>query len=296
MKRRIGELSNLQFALLFTLPVILFLVVIVAYPLLYAAWMSLHAIRFFGGYSATFVGFDHFATIWSTPEFWRATWVSLRFTVESVVLSLGFGLAIALILAQRFPASGVVKTIAILPWAVSIYAVGIMFSYFWRSGTGFVSAIANLVGDAGPVAIINANNVVEILALGHAWHLAPLVAFFLLANLQSIPERLYDLADLDKQGVFGKFYYVTLPYLRYTLFVFTCVTTVLSLKVFDYMFVMTGGGPGASSTTLTYRIYQESFRNLNLGYGAAMSFYLLILIVGTTILLFLIWGRREAER
>ena len=89
---------------------------------------------------------------------------------------------------------------------------------------------------------------------------------------------------------------MTLPPLQFTLFVFTCITTVLSLKLFDYIFVMTGGGPGTASATLTYQLYKISFIDLKLGYGAAMSFLLLFMIVGSTFLLYFIWGRREANR
>jgi len=70
---------------------------------------------------------------------------------------------------------------------------------------------------------------------------------------------------------------------------------VLSMKLFDFIFVMTGGGPGTSSATLTYQVYKVSFKNLDLGYGAAMSFYLLLLILASTFVLYLVWGRREAR-
>ena len=78
-----------------------------------------------------------------------------------------------------------------------------------------------------------------------------------------------------------------------SLFVFTAIVSVLSLKVFDYIFTQTGGGPGLASATLTYQIYKESFINLNLGYGAALSFYLLVLILAVTFALYFVWGRRE---
>ncbi|MEM7021960.1 MAG: hypothetical protein AAF637_05120, partial [Pseudomonadota bacterium] len=77
---------------------------------------------------------------------------------------------------------------------------------------------------------------------------------------------------------------------------FTCITTVLSMKLFDFIFILSGGGPGTTSATLTYQIYKESFKDLDLGYGAAMSFFLLALILGSTLILYLIWGRREAHQ
>ena len=94
---------------------------------------------------------------------------------------------------------------------------------------------------------------------------------------------------------FRTFETVTLPPLRFTFFVFTCIITVLSLKQFDYIFTETQGGPGNASSVLTYQLYKISFINLELGYGAAMSFYLLALILAVTLSLYFFWGRREAR-
>lgn len=287
------EPSDLQFALLLALPVLLFLVVVVAYPLLYAFWLSLHQIRFFGGYKATWVGLDNYATVLTSKAFWWSTWVSIRFTVESVVLAMTIGLGLALVLNRDWPLQGLVRTIAILPWAVSLYGTGILFSYLARGQTGIGTAIAAAFGGTEGVNFITTTWVIEVLAVGNAWNMAPLVAFFLLANLKTIPSRLYDLAAIDRLSPFETFRAVTLPPLRYTLFVFSCITTVLSLKLFDFIFVLSGGGPGTTSATLTYQIYKISFKDLNLGPGAAMSFLLLALIIGSTFLIYLVWGRRE---
>lgn len=289
------EPSDLQFALLLALPVLAFLIVVVAYPLLYAFWLSLHQIRFFGGYKATWVGLDNYAAVLTSKAFWWSTWVSIRFTVESVVLAMTIGLGLALVLNRDWPLPGLVRTLVILPWAVSLYGTGILFSYLARGQTGIGTAIAAALGGSEAVNFVNTTWVIEVLAVGNAWNMAPLVAFFLLANLKTIPSRLYDLAAIDRLSPFETFRAVTLPPLRYTLFVFTCITTVLSLKLFDFIFVLSGGGPGTASATLTYQIYKISFKDLNLGPGAAMSFLLLALIIGSTFLIYLVWGRREQE-
>jgi multiple sugar transport system permease protein len=135
---------------------------------------------------------------------------------------------------------------------------------------------------------------VEVLAIGSAWNLAPLVAFFLLANMTAIPGRLYDLAAIDRMTQWETFSNVTLPPLRYTLFVFACIVTVFSLKAFDYIFTAARGGPGDASAVLTYQLYKVSFVNLDLGYGAAMSFFLLAIILVATTLIYVFWGRQEA--
>jgi multiple sugar transport system permease protein len=185
------------------------------------------------------------------------------------------------------------RTLMLLPWAVSLYGAGTMWFYLTSGQTGIVTSLSYWVGFDRPLNLMSASSVVDILALGNAWNLAPLVGFFLLANLTTIPQRLYDLAAIDCLGAWGRFIHVTLPPLRFTLFVFTSITTVLSLRLFDFIDVMSRGGPGNSSTVLPYLLYDISFKQLELGYGAAMSFYLLALIVAATLMLYVVWGRRE---
>lgn len=293
--KRTAELSNFQFSLLLALPVLVFLVLVVAYPLGYALWMSLHEISFFGGYKATFVGGENFADVIGDRKFKKSLWITVRFTLESVAIAMVAGLLIALVLNRKMRFAGLVRTVVILPWCISLYGTGVIFSYLAKGQTGIGTAIAYALGIEEAVNVVNRDWVIEVLAVGNAWNMAPLVAFFLLANLKTIPSRLYDLAAIDRMSRLETFLNVTLPPLRFTLFVFTCITTVLSMKLFDFIFVLSGGGPGTASATLTYRIYKESFKDLDLGYGAAMSFMLLALILGTTLLLYFLWGRREAK-
>lgn len=289
----VRELSNLQFALVLAIPVLLFLLVIVAYPLGYALWMSVQRIVFFGGYKASFVGLDNYVEVLTDDDFWWSTWVTLRFTAETVILTMAIGLGLALLLNRPMRMAGLVRTLVILPWCVSLYGTGVLFSYLAKGQTGLGTALNAAFGGTGAVNWVNRDWVIEVLAVGNAWNTAPLVAFFLLANMKLIPARLYHLAAVDRLSTFETFRYVTLPPLRFTLFVFTSITTVLAMKLFDFIFVLSGGGPGTTSAVLTYEVYKQSFKNLDLGYGAAMSFLLLLMILGSTFLLYLVWGRRE---
>jgi multiple sugar transport system permease protein len=291
-RHRSPEISNLQVAALVSLPVLIFLLLVVAYPLGYALWMSLHDIRFFGGYRADYVGLKNYAAVLADRAFWHSTIVSLRFTAESVVLTLLVGLGLALTLNSAARQRRWLRAITIAPWAVSPYGVGILFSYMGRGQTGIGTFIAAGLG-AGTVNLLQKNIIVEVLAVGNAWNMAPLVAFFLLANMAAIPSRLYDLAAIDRMTAWETFRNVTLPPLRFTLFVFACIVAVFSLKALDYIFTMSRGGPGDASAVLTYQLYKISFVNLDLGYGAAMSFFVLAIILLTTGLIYVLWGRRE---
>jgi multiple sugar transport system permease protein len=289
------EMSDTRFAFLIGLPVLVFLVLVVAYPLGYAIYMSLHQIVFFGGYRANFVGLKNFIDVWSDKSFINAIWITLRFTVTSVVLTMILGLCLASLMNQRIRMAGLVRTLLFLPWCVSSYAAGLMFGQLVRGQTGILTTIYFAFGGTQGVDLMGRATVVEVLAVANAWLMAPLVAFFLLANMKTIPKRLYDLAAIDRLTAWETFRYVTLPPLQFTLFVFASITTVLSMKMFDMILIMTGGGPGTASATLTYQIYKRSFKDLNLGYGAAMSFYLLFFILGATFLIYLVWGRRVSR-
>lgn len=290
--RRQSELSNLQFALVVTIPVLLFLIIVVAYPLAYAFYLSFQTTRFLGGFSAQFVGSDNYVAVFRDKAFWSALQISVRFTVETVVLALLFGLGLAIVLRDLPKGWRWLRALFILPWAVSPYGAGIFFAYLGRGQSGFGTAMLRALGFDEELNLISSSTVIEYLAFGNAWNMAPLVAFFLMANMLTISPRLYDLASIDQLNKFEKFWHVTLPPLHFTLFVFASIMTVLALKNFDFIFTQTKGGPGTSSSVLTYLLYRISFVNLNLGYGAAMSFYLLFFIMASTGLLYLVWGRR----
>src|SRR5262249_55620263 len=201
-------------------------------------------------------GLKNYATALADAAFWHSTLVSVRFTVESVIFTLLIGLGLALTLNSAWRRQQWLRALLIAPWAVSPYGAGILFSYMGRGQTGIGTFVATALGFDTTVNFTDRNIVVEVLAVGNAWNMAPLVAFFLLANMAAIPQRLYDLAAIDRLTGWETFRHVTLPPLRFTLFVFACIVTVFSFKAFDYIFTMTRGGPGNASAVLTYQLYK----------------------------------------
>jgi len=292
------ELSNRQFAMLLALPVILFLVMVMAYPMGYAIWLSMQEVSFFGGFRTSFVGIENYREALYSDNFWWSVRVTVQFVSVSVVLAMLIGLGLALLMHRVRRGRALLGTIIILPWSMSLYGAGVMWQYLARGQSGVASSLINrMLGRTTPdtaveYSLISSEQIVNLLALGNAWNLAPLVAFFLLANLKTIPERLYDLARVDRLNIWQRFLNVTLPPLQYTLFVFTTITLILSMKLLDFIFVMSAGGPGDASATLTFRLFDLAFRQSNYGLSAAISFYLLFLIIGSALALFFFWGRR----
>jgi multiple sugar transport system permease protein len=292
------ELSNGQFALLLSVPVIAFLLMVMIYPMTYAIWLSFQEVSFFGGFKTSYTGFANYQEALLSRDFWWSTLVTIRFVLLSVVLSIGIGLALAMLMDRAGKWRSLLGTIIILPWSVSLYGAGVMWAYLARGQTGVASSLVNLIlgtstsDKAIEISLISGRHIVDLLALGNAWNIAPLVAFFLLASLKTIPSRLYDLAGLDQLTAWERFVHVTLPPLHYSLFVFTSIAMILSMKQLDFIYVMSAGGPGDASSTLTYRLYELAFRQSNYGLSAAMSFYLLFLTIGSALALHFLWGRK----
>lgn len=292
------ELTSQQFALTLSIPVILCLLLIMAFPFGYALWLSFREVSLFGGFSTEYVGLENYVEAVKAKQFWRSLEVTFRFVGYSVLLTISIGLGMALLMNRVRRGAAVLGTIIILPWSISLYGAGVMWQYLARGQTGFVTALVNNITgntdtqNAVEYSLLNKSWIVELIALANSWNLAPLVAFFLLASLKTIPSRLYDLATIDRLTPMQKFWHVTLPPLKYSLFVFTVIVFILSMKLLDFIFVIAQGGPGGASTTTSYYVYELAFRQTSYGYSAAVSFYLLFLIITGALSLYFFWGRK----
>ena len=287
--------QNLKFALFIIIPTIAFLLTMVVYPLGYSIWLSFHNIKQFGGLKFRNVGLNNYIDVYGDPRFWDSTWVTLQFVFESTLIAIITGVGFALVLSGITRYKLILRTIVILPWGVSLYATGILFGRLLRDRTGVLTVIFEKMGVGMIPELFQAHLAVHMTALAQAWNIAPLVAFFVLTNIETIPPQLYHLAKIDKLTRWQSFWYVTYPQIRFTVFVLTCVVVIFSFKAYDLIAIMTNGGPARATQTLPLELIEVSFIKRNLGYGAAMSVYLLAMIIGSTLLLYFLWGRRAEK-
>ena len=292
-----SRLSDGQFATLLTLPVILVLLAIVAYPTAYSLWISFHRIDLV--FKRTqYLGLANYRQALTSPEVWHAVGVTVYYTALVTALSLLIAVGGALLLNERFKGRAFVMTVVILPWAVSLYATAVVWRNMYSQEWGLFNAVLLKLGIVDqPVLFLSAKGAVPFMALAHAWQIAPLGLYFILATLQVIPEDLYKVAKVDRLGAAGRFRHVVFPYIKTPLLIVMVLVTVEAARVFDIVFFMTNGGPGDASTTLTWDVYRQTFVNRNLGYGAAVAWLLVVLttIITTAYFLLLFWRRRERE-
>ena len=192
----------------------------------------------------------------------------LHYTALVTIFALAIAVGGALVLNEKFRGRGFVMTVVILPWAVSLYATAIVWKYLYSPDWGMFNAILlklNLVDE--PVNFLSESLALPAVAVAHAWQIAPLGMYFVLATLQVIPEDLYKAAKVDRLGAFGRFRHVVFPYIKAPLLIVMVLVTVEAARAFDVIFFMTGGGPGDVSTTLTWEVYRVFYKNNQYGLG-----------------------------
>ena len=259
-------------AFLFTAPAIFCMAVVAFYPILWALYLSLHRRMPIFGISK-FVGLRNYIFLAQDTRFWNALFNTLYFTLVSVALEFILGLAIALVLHQAFRGRGWVRAAVLIPWAIPTVVSARMWEWIYNSDFGvlnyllvsasIISTKLNWLGDSALA--IHATIMVDV------WKTTPFVALLLLAGLQLIPQDLYRAAQVDGAGPLTSFRHITLPMLKPAILVVLLFRTLDAFRIFDAVYILTGGGPANTTETLSIYSYKLLFQTLQFGYGSAVA-------------------------
>jgi multiple sugar transport system permease protein len=292
------RLSEPSFAFLLNGPALLAIVLLVGYPIAYSAWLSLHRFNLKRPGIFRFVGIDNYLALLSTEEFWAALQVTVAFTALAVAAVMVASVLIALLLNEPFPGRGLVRTLVLIPWAIPPVVNGLMWQWIYGAKVGALNgllvSLGLLPGYRGWLS--DPTGALLALATAHVWNALPLAVILLLAALQSIPGELYDAGRVDGSGGFGLFRHVTLPWLAQPLLVVLVLQTMLAIRVFDIIYVLTAGGPGTATTTLVWQTYLTTFDSLDFGLGNAYAYTVSLITLGLALVYFhLLYRRGEFE-
>ncbi|QKT02841.1 sugar ABC transporter permease [Ectothiorhodospiraceae bacterium 2226] len=272
----------------FLAPAVLLLLVFTGFPSVYVIWLGLTDASLLAP-EAGFVGADNYLRVVADARFWNALWNTVYFTVVSVSVELALGLGIALLLRHAFRGQGMMRALVLVPWMVPTVVSARMFEWMYNVEFGVLNyllgAPVNWLGD--PTLAIHAAIAADV------WKMTPFVALLLLAGLQGIPRDLYRAARVDGASAWLMFRRITLPQLAPLILIVLILRVIDAFRVFDVVYVLTGGGPGNSTETLSIYAYKILFQTLDFGYGsalAAVTFALVALItVGFTLRLRRAW-------
>jgi ABC-type sugar transport system permease subunit len=263
----------------FVAPLVILLAAVTAYPLVYNLWNSFHHVNLSIAGPRSFAGVSNYTKMFGSSEWVASLERTAAFTAISVFLETIFALGLALMLHRRFPGRGLLRAAILIPWAVPTVVSATLWKTMFDPRSGFVDYLLGKLGLPGAHTTWLAGTWTSWTAVfvADAWKNVPFIAIILLAGLQVIPEEIYEAARIDGASAWQSFRKMTLPLLRPALAVALIFRTLQAFLVFDVIYIMTGGGPGTSTETLSYLNWQTFLVNTDFGYGGAMSVMLVVM-------------------
>lgn len=282
-------------AWLMLLPALLLLVAVFAYPIGRAVWLSLFRENLGTQLQPVWAGVANYERLFLDSRFWQTLRNTTFFTVVAVSFELILGMGVALVLNQPLKGRGLIRAIAILPWALPTALMALAWVWIFNDQYGvwndillrfgLIRSPINWLGQPGLA--------MAALVVADVWKTTSFVAILLLAGLQAIPEDLYEAHALDGASGWQSFRHITLPMLRPQIVVAVLFRFAQSFGVFDLVQVMTGGGPAGSTETVALYIYATVMRYLDFGYGAALVVVTFAILVAVVAIAFGLLRREE---
>lgn len=262
-----------RFAPLFFLaPALIALAAVSVYPIFESVWLSLRD-TLLSSQDDNFIGLQNYGRLIDDPQFWSAWRHTLEFTAISTFLETLIGLAMALVLYETFAGRGYVRAAMLVPWAIPTVVTSKMFGWLFDGQHGIVNwllmksgLIAENVNWYG-----SPDTALLTIIIADVWKTAPFMALLLLAGLQTIPHSLIEAARIDGAGAWQTFFHIRLPMLFPTLLIAGMFRALDAFRIFDLVYVLTGGGPADSTEVLSTLTYKSLFSALEFGYGSALS-------------------------
>lgn len=276
------------FAYLLNIPSVLIIVTLVAYPIVYSFVLSLYKYNLKRPTRTRFNWFNNYWDILTDPFFWQVMQVTVYFVIVSVVLIIVVGLALALLLNQKFHGRWLLRSMILIPWAMPPVVNGLMWQGILNGTYGVFNGVLYRLGliDEYLGWLTKPFIALNMTAFAHVWNNVPFAAIILLASLQAIPYDQYDSARVDGAGIVQRLRYVTIPWLLHPILIILIYQTMQAFRVFDIIYTLTGGGPAHGTHVLAWETYMTAFGSYDFGHGNAYSY--IITIITMTLAVFYI--------
>ncbi|GGP60923.1 sugar ABC transporter permease [Saccharothrix coeruleofusca] len=266
-----GKKAERRLGLLLCLPAILVMAGVAGWPIVYSVWLSLQRYDLKFPDRTEFVGLDNYVTVLSSPYWWNAMWITVVITVVSVVIELVLGMALALIMHRALVGRGLVRTSSLIPYGIVTVVAAFSWRYAWTPGTGYLAELAG----GGPVLTEKIPSIMVVI-LAEVWKTTPFMALLLMAGLALVPDDLLKAAAMDGANAWQRFTKVMVPVMKPAILVALLFRTLDAFRIFDNLFVLTGGSQGTASVSMI--TYNNLIKGLNLGVGSTMSVLIFIAV------------------
>ena len=266
-----------RFVILANAPLIFMLSLVIIYPLYYALRLSFSEVSISGLMTRKmpFAGLSNYKEIFTNPFFLISLKHTIFFSFIAVGLQVILGLSIALIMAKKkFWGAPVINFIILIPWAISSVITSSMWLWIFNTKYGALNGVLKSIGLIDEYISFLANPPLAMFAVitAHVWRVVPFSALLFYAGLKSIPEELYEVAEIDGASSWSKFWNITLPLLKPALLPILLLRTMWAIRIFDEVYILTRGGPGESTWMMAWFTYIFSFQYFKFGVGAAAGY------------------------
>lgn len=275
-------------AWVFLTPALILLGIFVLYPIGYLCFLSFTA-GSFTREGVHWIGLRNYWRLLLSPDFWQVLGNTAYFTIATVIPSLVIPLGLAVLLDRSMALRGFLRAAYFIPSITSLVAVGLGFRWLFQTD-GLVNQALASIGIAPIPWLQDTLWAMPVLILLSIWKQIGFNMVVFLAGLQTIPLSRYEAAELDGANAWQKFWYITLPGLRPTIVFATVTTAIFTLRSFEQVYVITGGGPMNSTNLLVYFVYDQAFTQFDFGYAAAAATILLAIA-----LVLVAWQLRSSE-
>lgn len=263
----------------FLWPAFLIVLVISLFPLIYALSVSFQTMRLVPPIPPRFVGLSNYADAITSARFWGSVWTTAIIVFASVALQYAIGFALALALHHNVPGAALYRVTFLLPMFLAPVCVALVARMIFHPVLGPVNDLFTLLGAPNIPFLTKPWLALGVLVTIETWQWTPFVVLLMLAGLQGLPAEVFEAARVDNIPAWRRFRDITFPMLLPLSVAVVFIRLIEGFKIMDTVFVLTGGGPGTSTETLTLFAYNEGFKKFNIGMTSALSFLFLIVVI-----------------
>ncbi len=267
--------SERKLAWLLCAPAVIAMLLVTAYPIIYAVVLSLQKLDLRFPDEGGFVGFDNYITVLTAPLWWESVFNTVVIAVVSVSIELVLGMIIALIMFRAPFFRGPVRTTVLIPYGIITVVAAFAWFYAFDPGSGFVNHLPFVPDDKAWFG--DRWSAMAVIIAAEIWKTTPFIALLLLAGLTTIDDGLYEAAKVDGASAWQRFWKITLPLMKPAILVAVLFRTLDAFRIFDSIFIMTGGGQDTQSVSIVG--YDQLISRLNLGLGSAVSVLIFLLVL-----------------
>lgn len=260
-----GKRQERKLGMLLCAPAVITMLVVTAYPILYAIWLSFFRADLRTPDANEFVGLENYITVLTSPIWWTAFGVTMFLTIVGAALELVLGMLLAIVMHRTIVGRGLVRTSALVPYAIVTVVAAFSWRFAWTEGIGWLAGL----GPISEAPLTDRWSSLWIIILAEVWKTVPFMALLLMAGLALVPEDLLKAASMDGANAWQRFIKITVPLIKPSILVALLFRTLDAFRIFDNIFVLTGGSNDTASVSIL--AYNNLIRGLNLGIGSTMA-------------------------